>query len=61
MSTIGSELDGTVAAEGARERLLTGLPVSERRLDLADIPTVVLRGSRGRYGSEPPRPAAPRR
>ena len=32
---------------GVRERLLTGLPMSERRLELAGIPTSVLEGGEG--------------
>ncbi len=35
------------AATGARERLLAGLPVTERRLDLAGVSTAVLEGGEG--------------
>jgi pimeloyl-ACP methyl ester carboxylesterase len=36
-----------IAGEDARERLLSGLPVSERRLQLAGVSTVVLQGGDG--------------
>ncbi len=36
------------AREGARERLLAGLPVTERRLSLNGVPTAVLEGGDGR-------------
>jgi pimeloyl-ACP methyl ester carboxylesterase len=35
------------AGEGARERLLSGLPVTERRLDLNDVSTAVVEGGDG--------------
>jgi pimeloyl-ACP methyl ester carboxylesterase len=36
-----------LAGDGARERLLAGLPVTERRLQLADVSTAVLEGGDG--------------
>jgi pimeloyl-ACP methyl ester carboxylesterase len=36
-----------IAGEDARERLLSGLPVTERRLQLAGVSTVVLQGGDG--------------
>lgn len=42
-----TERDAAGAAGGARERLLRGLPVSERRLELAGIETAVLEGGEG--------------
>jgi pimeloyl-ACP methyl ester carboxylesterase len=41
------EGSGQRLGEGARERLLAGLPVAERRLTLAGIPTSVLEGGDG--------------
>jgi pimeloyl-ACP methyl ester carboxylesterase len=40
-------LAGVAAGPGARARLLTGLPVAERRLQLAGAPTAVLEGGAG--------------
>jgi len=36
-----------IAGEAARKRLLTGLPIAERRLELAGISTVLLEGGAG--------------
>ena len=36
-----------VAGDDARERLLAGLPVTERRLQLAEVSTAVLEGGAG--------------
>ncbi|MGH2975909.1 MAG: alpha/beta fold hydrolase [Solirubrobacterales bacterium] len=41
------ESKGSSAVEESRERLLDGLPVSERRLELAGISTAVLEGGAG--------------
>jgi pimeloyl-ACP methyl ester carboxylesterase len=38
---------GRTGGEGIRERLLSGLPVTERRLDLAGVSTAVLEGGDG--------------
>ena len=38
---------GPAAGDVARERLLTGIPVTERRLELAGVSTAVLEGGAG--------------
>ena len=40
-------LDSATAAEGGRERMLAGLPLSERRLRLAGVSTALLEGGEG--------------
>jgi pimeloyl-ACP methyl ester carboxylesterase len=44
---IGPGTVGHPAGDGARERLLAGLPVVERRLELAGVSTAVLEGGEG--------------